>query len=431
MTGQRSQLINFVSKFMGTVRFGNDQVARIMGYGDYHIENDIISRVYFVEGLGHNLFSVGQFCDSDLKVAFRKHTCFVRNLEGERKKYTHKPKYKDSIQEKLYLLHIDLCCPMIIESINGKKYILVIVDGKLKPKADIQIFIDYSPAKKSYQVYNRRTRLIMETIHVDFEELKAMASEQFGSRPGLQLMTLGTISSRLAQSPSPPSTPYPPSVVSLPPPAAVVAPIPVDTTSTPSSTSVDQDAPSTSTSLIHEDSQEPVLHQDVVANGVRQEEGIDFEESFVLVARIEAIQIFVANASYKNMTIYQMDVKTTFLNGKLREEVFVSQLEGFIDPDNPNHVYMLKKALYGLKRAPRAWYDMLSNFLLSQEFSKSSVDPTLFTRKEGKDILLVQIYVDDIIFAFTDPALCDVFANITSSKFKISMMGKMSFFLGL
>ncbi|GJU38082.1 retrovirus-related pol polyprotein from transposon TNT 1-94 [Tanacetum coccineum] len=155
-------------------------------------------------------------------------------------------------------------------------------------------------------------------------------------------------------------------------------------------------------------------------------QGIDFEESFALVARIESIRIFVANASYKNMTIYQMDVKTTFLNVKLREEVFVSQLEGFVDPDNPNHVYMLKKALYGLKRAPRAWYDILSNFLLSQEFSKSSVDPTLFTRKEGKDILLVQIYVDDIIFPSTDPALCDVFANIMSSKFKISMMGKIT-----
>ncbi|GKC37400.1 retrovirus-related pol polyprotein from transposon TNT 1-94 [Tanacetum coccineum] len=169
----------------------------------------------------------------------------------------------------------------------------------------------------------------------------------------------------------------------------------------------------------------------LVAKGFSQEEGIDFEEYFALVARIEAVRIFVANSSHMNMTIYQIDVNTAFLNSELREEVYVSQPEGFVDQDNPHHVYWLKKALYGLKQAPHAWYDMLSKFLLSQEFSKGVVDPTFFTRKEGKDILLVQIYVDDIIFASIDPALCDVFANIMSSKFKMSMIGKMSFFLGI
>ncbi|GJW29222.1 retrovirus-related pol polyprotein from transposon TNT 1-94 [Tanacetum coccineum] len=169
----------------------------------------------------------------------------------------------------------------------------------------------------------------------------------------------------------------------------------------------------------------------LVAKGYRQEEGIDFEESFALVARIEAIRIFIANAASKNMTIYQMDVKTTFLNGELKEEVYVSQPKGFVDPDHPTHVYRLKKALYGLKQAPRAWYDTLSRFLLDNKFSKGAVDPTLFTRKTGKHILLVQIYVDDIIFALTDPKACDIFSNEMSSKFQMSMMGQMSFFLGL
>ncbi|GJW00042.1 retrovirus-related pol polyprotein from transposon TNT 1-94 [Tanacetum coccineum] len=169
----------------------------------------------------------------------------------------------------------------------------------------------------------------------------------------------------------------------------------------------------------------------LVAKGYRQEEGIDFEESFAMVARIEAIRIFIANAANKNMTIYQMNVKTTFLNGELREVVYVSQPEGFVDPDNPTHMYRLKKALYGLKQALWAWYDMLSSFLLSQKFSKGVVDPILFTRKEGKDILMAQIYVDDILFTSTDPSLCDKFDDITSSKFKMSMMGKMSFLLGL
>ncbi|GKB11386.1 retrovirus-related pol polyprotein from transposon TNT 1-94 [Tanacetum coccineum] len=141
----------------------------------------------------------------------------------------------------------------------------------------------------------------------------------------------------------------------------------------------------------------------LVACGYRQEEGIDFEESFAPVARLEAIRIFLAFAAHMNMVVYQMDVKTAFLNGNLREEVYVSQPDGFVDPDNPNHVYKLKKALYGLKQAPRAWYDMLSSFLISQDFSKGSVDPTLFIRKEGKELLLVQM----------------------------SMVGKISFFLGL
>ncbi|GJX10302.1 retrovirus-related pol polyprotein from transposon TNT 1-94 [Tanacetum coccineum] len=118
-----------------------------------------------------------------------------------------------------------------------------------------------------------------------------------------------------------------------------------------------------------------------------------------------------------------MDVKTAFLNGELKEEVYVSQPEGFVDPDHPTHVYRLKKALYGLKQAPRAWYDTLSRFLLDNKFSKGVVDPTLFTRKTGKHILLVQIYVDDIIFASTDPKACDIFSN--EIKFQMSMMGQM------
>nr|GFA49247.1 retrovirus-related Pol polyprotein from transposon TNT 1-94 [Tanacetum cinerariifolium] len=169
----------------------------------------------------------------------------------------------------------------------------------------------------------------------------------------------------------------------------------------------------------------------LVAKGYRQEEGIDFEKPFALVARIEAIRIFIANATIKNMTIYQMDVKTAFLNGKLNEEVYVSQPKGFVDLDHLTNVYRLKKALYGLKQAPRAWYDTLSRFLLDNKFSKGVVDPTLFTRKTGKHILLVQIYVDDIIFSSADPKVCDIFSNEISFKFQMSMMGQMSFFLGL
>ncbi|GJT62123.1 retrovirus-related pol polyprotein from transposon TNT 1-94 [Tanacetum coccineum] len=145
-------------------------------------------------------------------------------------------------------------------------------------------------------------------------------------------------------------------------------------------------------------------------------QSIDFKESFAPVARIEAMKIFIENAASKNMIIYQMDVKTAFMNGELKEEVYVSQPEDFFDPDHPTHIYRLKKALYGLKQAPRAWYNTLSRFLLDNKFSKGVVDPMLFTQKTSKHILLVQIYVDDIIYASTNPKAYDTF----SKDFKIS-----------
>ncbi|GJZ15934.1 retrovirus-related pol polyprotein from transposon TNT 1-94 [Tanacetum coccineum] len=398
MTGDRSQLTNFVNKFLGTVKFGNDHVAKILGYGDYQIGNVTISRVYYVEGLGHNLFSVGQFCDSNLEVAFRQHTCFIRNLEGvdlltgsrgnnlytlslgdmmasspicllskasktkswlwhrrlshlnfgainhlarhglvrglpklkfekdhlcsacamvKRKKKPHKPKSEDTNQEKLYLLHMNLCGLMRVESVNGKtdngtefvnqtlreyyekvgishetsvarspqqngvvkrrnrtlieaaRTMLIYAKallffwaeavatacytqnrsiihlrhgktpyellhdkppdlsffhifgalcyptndsenlGKLQPKADIGIFIGYATTKKAFRIYNRRTRRIIETIHVDFDEVTAMASEQSSSGPALHEITPATISLGLVPNHTP-STPLVP-----------------------------------------------------------------------------------------------------------------------------------------------------------------------------------------------------------------------------
>ncbi|GJT63639.1 retrovirus-related pol polyprotein from transposon TNT 1-94 [Tanacetum coccineum] len=417
--------------------------------------------------------------------------------------------------------------------------------GKLQPKADIGIFIGYAPTKKAFRIYNRCTRRIVKIIHVDFDELTAMASEHSSSGPALHEMTPATISSGLVPNPHP-STPFvPPSrtdwdmlfqplfdeflnpspSVDHPAPEVVapinevIAPVLADSTGSPSSTTVDQDAPSLSNSQTTPETPPPVIPNDVeednhdievahmgndpyfgvpipeipsdqssssgsihtivhpdhqifehnskwtkdhplkniigelarpvstrlqlhdgsctpepdkvlvitlkwiykvkldelggilknkarlVARGYRQEEGIDFEESFALVARLEAIRIFLAFAAHMKMVVYQIDMKTAFLNGNLREEVYVSQPDGFVDKDNPNHVYKLKKALYGLKQAPRAWYDMLSSFLISQDFSKGSMDPTLFICRGRKELLLVQIYVDDIIFAASTPEL--------------------------
>ncbi|GJX80265.1 retrovirus-related pol polyprotein from transposon TNT 1-94, partial [Tanacetum coccineum] len=482
--------------------------------------------------------------------------------------------------------------------------------GKLQPRADIGIFIGYAPSRKGYRIYNKRTRQIMETIHVQFDELtEQMAPVQSSPGPAPNLLTPGPISSGLVPNPAPVLPYVPPTNKELemlfqpmfdeyfnPPgnrqdPLPSVAQVPVIPTGPSVSMSIDLDAPSgshTSSPLDHHSSsvhhgvageqyaevnpfaaadQEPFVNvfapdptteasssgeimmpeinqstqphehirkwtdshpldniignpsrpvstrkqlatdalwcfynsvlskvepknfqsaatedcwfqamQDeihefdrldvwelvpppdsamiialkwiykvkldeygdvlknkarLVAKGFRQEEGLDFEESFAPVARLEAIRIFIANAASKNMTVYQMDVKTAFLNGELKEEVYVHQPEGFVDPERPHHVYRLKKALYGLKQAPRAWYDTLSKFLLAQGFSKGVVDPTLFIRKTGKHTLHVQIYVDDIIFASTDPKDCDRFSNEMSSKFQMSMMGQISFFLGL
>ncbi|KAI3745964.1 hypothetical protein L6452_08379 [Arctium lappa] len=169
----------------------------------------------------------------------------------------------------------------------------------------------------------------------------------------------------------------------------------------------------------------------LVAKGYRQEEGIDYDETYASVARIEAIRMFLAYAAHKNFTVFQMDVKTAFLNGIRKEEVYVSQPEGFVNPEKPDHVYIFDKALYGLKQAPRAWYDVLSKFLVKSGFSKGKVDTTLFIKKKKADIILIQIYVDDIIFGSTNPKFCKNFSNLMVSRFQMSMMGEMNFFLGL
>nr|GFA53870.1 copia protein [Tanacetum cinerariifolium] len=380
------------------------------------------------------------------KIKFKKDHLCLACVIGKSKKKSHKPKSKDTNQEKLYLLHMDLCGSMRVESVNGKKYILVIVD-------------DYS--RFTWVKFLRSKDEAPDFI------IKYLKMIQSSSGLALNEMTHATISSGLVHKPSS-STPYvPPSRNDL----DLLFQLMFDELLNPPP--IDQDAPSPSKSQTTLETQSAVISQDVkednldvkvahmgndllfgvpilevtsaqssstkrckrlnefkrlevwelvprpdkvmvitlkwiykvkreelggilknkarlVAHGYHQEEGIDFEESFALVARLEAIRIFLAYAAHKNMVVYQMDVKITFLKGNLREEVYVSQPDGFVDQDSPNHVYKLKKALYGLKQTPHAWYDMLSLFLISQDLSKGSVDLTLFIRRNGNDLLLVQ-----------------------------------------
>nr|GEY07176.1 retrovirus-related Pol polyprotein from transposon TNT 1-94 [Tanacetum cinerariifolium] len=314
--------------------------------------------VYFVEGLGHNLFAVGKFCVSDLKVAFRQRTCFIRNLDG-----------------------VDL----LTGSRGNNLYTLPLKDMM----ASSHICLLSKASKTKSWLWHRCLS------HLNFEVIPPVQAESTGS-------------------------PFSTSVDQDAPSPKVIPPVQAESTGSPFSTSVDQDAPSprndplfgvpirevTST---QSSSTKQSKKSSMTLNGLRdfKEQGslLDFEESFApvarleaiwiyieesfaLVARLEAIQIFLPYAAHKNMVVYQMDVNIAFLNGNLREEVYGSQPDGFVDQDNPNHVYKLKKALYGLKQAQRAWYDMLSLFLISQDFSKGSMDPTLFIRRNDNELLL-------------------------------------------
>nr|GEV87571.1 putative ribonuclease H-like domain-containing protein [Tanacetum cinerariifolium] len=513
--------------------------------------------------------TIKRFPNSTFSLVAIATTCFTQNRSIIHRRFNKTPyELINEIKPDISLLHIfgALCYPK-----NDHEDI-----GKLGAKGDIGFFIGYSADSFAFRVYNRRTKKIIETMHVTFDELSTMAFEQRSSKPELQSMTSRQISSGLdltyasstitTQQPTEgeldllfeamyddynggqPSAALrtvsgvqahkdrqtPRTSTSI----ADTAPTPTNSSSQATiflNSSQDCDelnsqqqhaqqqgnqaplqpetvadnvlnamfdanmfvnpfaTPSTSavesSSLQYVSIMEPknvkeamidpawiesmqeeilqykrldvwvlVLAQDnitpltlkwlfknkhdeektiirnksrLVVRGYRQEEGIDFEESFAPVARMEAIRIFLAYDAHKSFTVFQMHVKTAFLHGKLKEDVYVCQPEGFIDADHPSHVFKLKKELYGLKQAPRAWYNELSTFLLQNYFFKGTTDPTLFIRRFVDDILVVQVYVDDIIFGFTHPRYTQLFFDIMKSRFEMSMMGEMMFFLGL
>nr|GEX94382.1 hypothetical protein [Tanacetum cinerariifolium] len=635
-------LIDFVWKFLGTVRFGNDHVVVILGFGDLQWGNILITRVYFVEGLGHNLFSVWQFCDLDLEVTFRRNACFVKNLEGvdllkvdrsrnlytinlhdmafaspiclmarllkfkyhkehlcpsreqgKSKRASHLPKPVPNSRQRLHLLHMDLCGPMRIASINEKWYILVIMDDysrytwvqflrskdeapeviktflmritillqspviiirtdngtkfknqTLVEAARTMLIFSRAPLffwaeaiatvcftqslsiihrrfnKTPYGLINGKNRISLSFMYLGLSVIPRMivkilgslvqkvilafslvillipvlleftTEEQGSSKPELQSMTSGQISLGLdlTYAPSTITTQQPTEgeldllfevmyddYIGGQPSAALrtvtaaqaqqirqtsttstsiadTAPTPTNPSSQATNfpnSSQDVDRLKTQQQQAQQQGNQAPIQSETVADnvqnamfdvnsfsrlvvrGYRQEEGLDLKESFTLVARIEAIRIVLAYAAHKSFTVFQMDVKTAFLHGSFKEDVYMCQPEGFIDADHPSHVYKLKKALYGLKQVPRAWYDELSMFLLHNHFFQGIIDPTLFIRRFDDDILVVQVYVDDIIFGSIHPRYTQLFFDLMKSRFEMSMMGEMTFFLGL
>nr|GEV00455.1 retrovirus-related Pol polyprotein from transposon TNT 1-94 [Tanacetum cinerariifolium] len=538
--GYRALLTNFVEKLLGTVRFGNNDFAMIAGYGDVVIGSMTIKKFYYVEGLGHNLFSVGQFCDKGLEVAFRKSTCFVQNedgvdlLTGDRSLnlYTisfnevasnssacllakasssqswlwhqrlshynfatinnlvkknlvqglpkmkfkkdhlcsaceqgkihqkhHKSKTAFASNKPLYLLHMDLCGPICVESINRKRYVLVVVDyysrytwvfflhskdkaakviisfiKKTQVNLQLQVqrvrtnngtefknktldkFFDevaqgkrrywsvywYSKEYATFRIYNKQTRKIHESVNVNFDEILEMASKQFSLEPGLSNL----IETRKSLNPSvsqvsetskkdledlchnfydeyfdaskimkSSTTNVETSNVEIPSHEEEVFHESSESfQEESSSSSLDENIQQSSEEVGVRLSNTQLVSNNMVPNvdeatvGYSQQEGIDYDETFAPVARIEAIRLFLAYVAHKDFTVFQIDVKTAFLNGILKEKVYVGQPPSFVSTQYPDHVYALDKALYGLKQAPRAWYDVLSQFLIDSGF---------------------------------------------------------------
>ncbi|GJY08910.1 retrovirus-related pol polyprotein from transposon TNT 1-94 [Tanacetum coccineum] len=410
MTGDRSWLTNFMKKFIGTVRFGNDHFGAIMGYGDYMIgdqfprtpqQNGVVERrnCTLVEDARIMLIvskALMFLWTEDVATA-----CYTQNhslIHNRHNKTPYELVHDKKPDLTFFRVFGALCYPT-----NDSGDL-----GKLQPTADIGIFVGYAPSRKGYRIYNKRTRKIMETIHVQFDKLsELMAPVQISTGPAPTFLTSGLIILRTSTS------------------ERSVSPALSSSSSSPilrihlilyfldqglhllqsfivyssevhissshqgvavGSTIIEDNpfAPVDNNPFINVYASEPINLDEygdilknkarLVAKGYHQEEGIDFKESIAPVARIKTIIIFIANAASKNITIYQMDVKITFLNGELKEEVYVSQPEGFVDPDHLIHVYRLKKALYGLKQASQAWYNTLSWFLLDNKFSKDTLD---------------------------------------------------------
>nr|GEX47965.1 integrase, catalytic region, zinc finger, CCHC-type, peptidase aspartic, catalytic [Tanacetum cinerariifolium] len=378
MTGNLKLLCNFVEKFLETVRFGNDQFALILGYGDLVQGNVTINRVYYVEGLNHNLFSVGQFCDADLKVAFRKSTCFVRDLQGHELLIGSNPSM--NIQS--------TSTPSIHTNVHAEENNNNQAEDEEKLQDDEFTNPYCAPAQEeadstSYNIGNtnvptfnqqqvseyRWTKDHPRSVHLQrLVPQRQKASDYDNPDPVPQRQDVSSSADADVPSQQELNLLFGPLYNEF-----------FNAGSNPSMNIQSTSAPSIHTNMHAEENNndqaedEEQLQDDEftnhfgasiqeeaessshnIAKGYAQEEGIDFKESFAPVARLKAVRIFIANATHKSFPIFQMDVKTDFLNGLLKEEVYVAQSDGFVDPDHLEKVYRLRKALYGLKQAPRA-----------------------------------------------------------------------------
>nr|GEU77620.1 retrovirus-related Pol polyprotein from transposon TNT 1-94 [Tanacetum cinerariifolium] len=442
MTGNLKLLCNFVEKFLGTIRFVNDQFTPILGYRDLVQGNVTINRIYYIEGLNHNLFSVGQFCYVDLEVAFRKSRCFVRDLHAnDLLTDEHVPS-----QQELDLLFGPLYDEFFnAGSIPQDKQPSTNIPSTSAPSTPTNVHAEENndnQAEKDEQLqddeftnpFSALTQDVAKSSSHNIEHVRGNLSRpvqtrrQLATDPEMCMYALTV------------STAEPKNIKEAMADSAWIEAMQEELHQFDRLQVWELVNKPFGKSVIRlkwlwknkNDEHQTVIRNKVqlVAKGYAQEEGIDFEELFAPVVGLEAVRIFIAYAAHKSFPIYQMDVKTIFFNGPLKEEVYVAQPDGFVDPGHLEKVYRLREALYGLKQA-RAWYDELSKFLTSKCFTKGTIDPTLFTIRYEEDILLVQIYVDGIIFGSTNPKYTKCFKKLMHNRFEMSLMGEMKFFLGI
>ncbi|GJY38873.1 putative ribonuclease H-like domain-containing protein, partial [Tanacetum coccineum] len=451
ITGNKAYLLDYKDYNGGFVDFGSDpKGGKITGKGKIRTANLDFDDVYFVDELKFNLFSVLQMCDKKNSVLFTNTKCLILSpnfkLLDESQVVLRAPR-----QNGMYSLDLKNIVPSggiqesYVASSSGnnkethQEYILlplhphglrisvkdVVLDAKEKPS-------EKAPKDNDLVTQEMIAKAMDDATRYAFEEEKKNISSTKRAAQATSINKLNTGS----QSVNTANTPYV-SAASTPTSANtgessffyLGGQIPIDASTLPNA-----DLPT--------DPNMPDLKDDsdVFSNegkkacsymGLDVREGIDYDEVFAPVARIEAIRLFLAFASYMGFLVYQMDVKSAFLYGNIEEEVYVHQPPGFVDPAHPHKVYKVVKALYGLHQAPRAWYETLSTFLLENGFKRGTIDKTLFIKKNKNDIMLVQVYVDDIIFGSIKQSMCNEFEDCMHKRFQMSSMGELTFFLRL
>ncbi|GJW66818.1 retrovirus-related pol polyprotein from transposon TNT 1-94 [Tanacetum coccineum] len=355
MTSNLSLLCNFVEKYLGTVRFGNDQFALILGYGDLVQGNIMINRVYYVEGLNHNLLllPIGQFCDADLEDAISK----SRGIEGP---FSSQLDYITLLSKKDVVIGLP--------KLNYDNPDPAPELQNVSPSADItvpsqqELVLLFDPLYDEFfndEFTNPFCTPIQEIAESSSRNIGTSNMHTFNQPQDFEYRW--TKDHPLTQVRGNPSKPV-----------QTRQQLATDPEMCMFALTVSIVEPKNIKEAMADSAWIEAMQEELYQFDRFQEESIDFKESFAPVACLEAVRIFIAYAAHKSFPIYQMDVKMAFLNGLLKEEVYVAQPDGFVDPDHQEKVYRLRKALYGLKQAPRAWYDELSNFLISTGFTKDA-----------------------------------------------------------
>ncbi|KAJ9544220.1 hypothetical protein OSB04_023927 [Centaurea solstitialis] len=429
MTGQRSFIFDYVERFEGYIKTADKTPKSMLGYGKITDGKYIIKDVRYVEGLGYNMFSSSQFCDNGYWV---KQILYGSDVNDEDNNVVLSARRNGNLYSTIFR-SVPQTHPQF-QALSQPMNVICLLS---------------KASKEDSWLWHRRL------CHQNFKDMNKLVSKRMVKGLPATRLSKGTVDRVFLRLCEIPMILYLFSVKYLAllkdevhyfsDSLSLILAIKRGPTDTLCPAYEQGKMRNLAWILVHKPSRKTIIrvkwvfrnkldeHGIVIRNkarlvvqGYRQEEGIDYDETFAPVARLEAIRLFLGYAAHMNFQVYQMDVKSAFLNGKLAEEVCVAQPPGFTDPKHPNHVYKLNKVLYGLKQAPRAWYETLSTFLIAEGFTRGKIDNTLFDH-----VFLAQIYADDIIFGSMKAKLCKKFESLMQSQYKMSMMGELTYFLGL